>query len=230
MKVIQIVRVKFSAPQGSVLGPKFFNIYVQSQPKVFRKCGFKTSSFADDSNVMKTFSISFQHNVLKNDVAECIHNIIYWMNAHFLKINPDKTELILLHPQSLQKEIIIGGTIIGQQCVRFSDEVKNVGVWLDKNLSMDKHVNSIVSHCYKLLKDIGRVRNVFSKKHTEMLVHAVISSRLDYCNSLFFNMSKGNLYKLQKVQNAAARLIVRKNRRHSITDILKELHWLIIEY
>ena len=202
---------------------------MRSQPKVFRKCGFKTSSFADDSNGMKTFSITFQYNILKNDVAECIDNIVYWMNTHFLKINPDKTELILLHPKSLQKEVIIGGTIIEQQCVRFSDEVKNVGVWLDKNLKMDKHVNHIVSHCYKLLKDIGRIRNVLSKKHTEMLVHAVISSRLDYCNSLFYNMSKSNLYKLQKVQNAAARLIVRKNKRHSVTNIMKELHWLKIE-
>ena len=142
---------------------KIFNTYMRSQPIVFRKCGFKTSSFADDSNGMKTFSLTFQYNILKNDVAECIDNIVYWMNAHFLKINLYKTELILLHPKLLQKEVIIGGTIIEQQCVRFSDEVKNVGVWLDKNLKMDKHVNHIVSHCYKLLKDIGRIRNVLRK-------------------------------------------------------------------
>ena len=76
--------------------------------------------------------------------------------------------------------------------------------------------------------DIGRIRNVLSHKHTEMLVHAVIS-RLDYCNSLFFNLSRESIYKLQKVQNAAARLIARKRKHDSISDTLIELHWLPVE-
>ena len=62
-----------------------------------------------------------------------------------------------------------------------------------------------------------------------MLVHSVISSRLDYCNSLFFNMPKENLFKLQKVQNAAARLVKKKRKRDSITATLAELHWLNVE-
>ena len=216
-------------PQGSVLGPKLFSIYVRSQPEVFNKCGFKSSSFADDANGMKTFSLTFQYNILKNDVVKCMENVIKWMNTHFLKVNPDKTELLLLYPSSLQNEVIIKGTIFKQYCIRFSDNVKNVGVWLDKNLTLDKHINNIVSHCYKLLKDIRTIRNVLTTKHAEMLIHAVITSRLDYCNSLFFNISKLNLYKLQKVQNSAARLIMKKNRRHPSSGILKELHWLRVE-
>ena len=61
-----------------------------------------------------------------------------------------------------------------------------------------------------------------------MLVHAVIS-RLDYCNSLFFNISRSNIYKLQKVQNAAARLVARKRKRESISSTLRKLHWLPVE-
>ena len=126
--------------------------------------------------------------------------------------------------------MIIKGTIIGhQQCIRFSDVVKNVGVWVDKNLDLTCHVNKIVAHCYKVLKDIGSIRSVLSQKHTEMLGHAVTSSRLDYCNSLFMNMCKENLMKLQKVQNAAARLVVRKRKRESIAGTIKELHWLRVE-
>ena len=83
--------VQYGVPQGSVLGPKFFNIYVRSQPFVFQKCGFKTTSFADDSNGMKTFSITFQYNILKNYVANCVNNVTTWMNGLCLKINPDKS-------------------------------------------------------------------------------------------------------------------------------------------
>ena len=151
------------------------------------------------------------------------------MNANFLKINSDKTEILLFYPPSLSSEIIIKGTFIDGQCIRFSNDVKNVGVWLDKHLNLEKHINKIVSHCHKLLKDIGRVRNMLTNKHTEMLVHAVTSSRLDYCNSIFFNMNKNNVYKLQKVQNAAARLVMKKRKRESVRTVLNELHWLPVE-
>ena len=99
--------------------------------------------------------------------------------------------------------MIIGGTVIGEECIRYSKEVKNVGAWLDQHLDMNKQINNIVSQSYKSLQNIGRVRNILTNKHTEMLVHSVMS-RLDYCNSLLFNISKSKLLKLQKVQNAAA--------------------------
>ena len=223
------LEVKYGSVQGSVLGPKFFNIYVRSQPQVFGDNGFETSSFADDSNGSKTFSIKFQYDVLKNDVAKCIEEVVKWSNHMFLKINPDKTEIILFYPKALEDQVLIKGTFVGDDCIRYSREVKNVGVWLDSNLKMDKHINSVVSHCYKLLKNIGRIRRVLSTKQTETLVHSVITSKLDYCNSLLINISKSNLFKLQKVQNAAARLVVRGRKRDSVSDVLRKLHWLRID-
>ena len=221
--------VEYGVPQGSSLGPKFFNAYVRSQPEVFHKCEFKTSSFADDANGKKTFALTFQYSVLVNDVPNLVDKIVQWMNAYFLKINPDKTEIVLFHPKSQQNDVIIRGTMLEGKCIRFSKETKNVGVWLDENLTLESHTNRTVSHCYKLLRDIGRVRNMLTNEHTAQLVHAVISSKLDYCNSLYINIDHTNLFKLQKVQNAAARLVVRKGKRHSITPILRELHWLKVE-
>ena len=80
--------------------------------------------------------------------------MIKWSNVHFMKINPDKTEIILLRPPSLDGQVVINGVFIGDQCIRFSDEVKNVGVWLDKNLNFNKQVNAMVSHRYKISKDV----------------------------------------------------------------------------
>ena len=65
--------------------------------------------------------------------------------------------------------------------------------------------------------------------HLERLVHAVISSRFDYCNSILMNISKENMYKLQKLQNAAAKLVTGKRKRDSATVALRELHWLNVE-
>ena len=193
-------------------------------------CKFESSAFADDSNGRKTFSLTFQYNVLKYQVSKCLEEVTNWMNYQFLKINPEKTELLLFYPKAMESKVIIRGTMINdKECVRFSDVVKNVGVWLDKNLELNCHINKIVSHSFKILKDIGRIRSVLSKKHTEMLVHAVITSRMDNCNSLFFNMNKSNLNKLQKIQNAAARIVVQKRKRQSISGDIRNLHWLRVE-
>ena len=221
--------VPFGAPQGSVLGPRLYNGNVRSQSLAFKKRSFNSSSFADDSNGRKTFALTFQFNVLKNEVVKCIDEIIKWSFVHYMKINPDKTEIMLFRPPSLNKEVIINGVFIEGQCIRFSDEVKNVGVWLDKNLTMNKHVNNIVSHCYKILRDIRRIRKYLKKEYIERLVHAVVTSRLDYCNCLFVNLSQDNLYKMQKVQNSAARLVLGRRQRDSATLALRELHWLNIE-
>ncbi len=166
---------------------------------------------------------------MNNEITNCLRRIIDWSNDHFMKINPDKTEILLLCPSSLNKEVIINGIIFEGECIRFSKEVKNVGVCIDRNLTMDKHINFIVSHCYKILKDIGRIKKCLHQDHLEGLVHAVISSRLDYCNSLFVNISKDNLNKLQKLQNAAAKLILGKRRRDSASAALKQIHWLNVE-
>ena len=96
--------------------------------------------------------------MIKNEVVNCMEQIINWSHTHFMKINPDKTELLLLYPSSLRKQVIIKGVLLEDQCIRFAQYVKNVGVWIDCNLSMDKHINHIVSHGYKILKDIGRIK------------------------------------------------------------------------
>ena len=224
------LEVLFGTPQGSVLGPEIFSIYVRRQPQVFEKCSFNSSAFADDSNGRRTFAISLQYDVLNNEVPRCLEEVTKWMNFMSLKINPDKTEILLLYPKSMERDVIIRGSIIkDQQCIRFSEVVKNVGVWVDKHLELSDHVNKVVSHSFKILKDIGRIRSMLSQEHTENLVHAVVSSRLDYCNSLFYNMRKDNIDKLQKVQNAAARLVVRKRKRDSISQAIKDLHWLRVE-
>lgn len=62
------------------------------------------------------------------------------------------------------------------------------------------------------------------------LVTALISSRLDYCNSVYANLSAEEIERLQRVQSAAARLVLKKRKSDHITPLLKELHWLPVKY
>ena len=88
------------------------------------------------------------------------------------------------------------------------------------------HISSICKSATYYLRNISRIRKFLSKKTTEILVHAFVSSKLDQCNSLLYNVPKCTLKKLQSVQNAAARLITCSKKYDHITPILKELHWL----
>ena len=220
--------VLFGVPQGSVLGPVLFNLYTRGLFTLIKNAGFGTSGYADDSNARQTFSLSFQFNTIVTQVPALLDIITKWMNEHFLKINPDKTEIILFTPNC--KVNTINGVILSNgDCVRFSSSARNLGFHFDSHMTLEPHINNLVSHCYKLLKDVRIVRNLLTKEETEQLVHAIISSRLDYCNSLFFGLNKSEINKLQKVQNAAARLVLERRKCDSIRTGLINLHWLRIE-
>ena len=80
------------------------------------------------------------------------------------------------------------------------------------------------------IKSIGRIRRYLSKEDLKRLVNALVISRLDYANSILYGLPKYELDKLQRVQNAAARLITGKKKSDHITPVLKDLHWLPIKY
>ena len=219
----------FGVPQGSILGPVLFNIYCRSLFSVIEKCGFSTSGYADDNNAHFSFALPFQYSIITQKLPYLMDQITQWMNRHFLKINPDKTEVIFFIPKNLQNENMINGCFLDNNCIRFSNVVKNLGFKLDRFLDMDHQVNGIVSHCYKLISDVRQYRHLLCDKDTELLMHAMVSSRIDYCNSLFVGAPKEIICKMQKVQNAAVRLIVKKSKRQSVRVDLCNLHWLRVE-
>ena len=100
----------------------------------------------------------------------------------------------------------------------------------DSEMSLKQHSKQLTKNCFFHLRNIAKLRALVSVVELEMIIHAFISSRLDYCNSLFTCLNKKELGRLQYIQNAAARLLTHTNKRAHITPVLASLHWLPIHF
>ncbi len=96
----------------------------------------------------------------------------------------------------------------------------------DSNLSFESHVSSICKTAFFHLKNISKLRPMLSTSNAEILIHAFMTSRLDYCNALLGGCSARLINKLQLVQNAAARVLTRTRKYDHISPVLSTLHWL----
>ena len=141
-------------------------------------------------------------------------------------LNDDKTEVILTGTRKKISSIEPSSIKIGDAVVPFASSVRNLGVMVDSDLQMETQVSRICKICYYHLRNISYIRHMLSKDTANILVRSLVISRLDYCNSLYFGISEKLINKLQKVQNAGARIISRSKKSSHITPILKSLHWL----
>ena len=151
----------------------------------------------------------------------CIDDIKDWMTANKLKLNDDKTEVMIISTSRMSTALSIPDSFdIGNASVPFSDTVKNLGVTLDCHLSLKTHVLNLVRTANFELRRIGSIRSLLTTEATATLVSAFILSRLDYCNSLLSGSPRSLILRLQKVQNNAARLILRISKREHISPHL----------
>ena len=112
--------------------------------------------------------------------------------------------------------------------IEFSDSVKNLGFFLDNHLEMSTHIKQLAQSANYQLRRIGSIRRFLTRESAATLVCTLIFSRLDYCNSLLYNCHDYLLDHLQRIQNSAARMVLRIPRTDHITPHLISLHWLPI--
>ena len=142
------------------------------------------------------------------------------------KLNENKTELMLVtskrtkHLHNLPTSITIENAQIP-----FKQSVKNLGFTLDCHLTMNAHVSNIAQTCYFELRRLATMRRFLTSTTTVTLVSAFVLSRIDYCNTLLFGSTHDVTSHLQRIQNYAARVILRLPKSSSITTHIKSLHW-----
>ena len=147
-----------------------------------------------------------------------------------LKLNHEKSELIVFSPKRCAPKF--NNIILEFSNVKIlpSNSVKLLGVTFDNNLSMENFINTTSRSCFFHLKTIGAIRQFINADTCKILIHALVTSRLDYSNALLHGLPQCAIARLQRVQNTAARVITRTRKHDHITPILKSLHWLPLQY
>ena len=149
------------------------------------------------------------------------------MASFNLKMNDSKTEVLVFSRNRTPTPV---STIrVGDTDIETASSARNIGVIMDASLSLEDHVAQICKRCYLQLRKLSRLRRYLSRKSLETLVHSMISTQLDYCNSLFIGLPSFLVYRLQKIQNTAARIVTGTRKRDHITPVLVSLHWLPVE-
>ena len=146
------------------------------------------------------------------------------------KLNDNKTELMLVTSNRTKLLHSLPTSItIGNAQIPFKQSVKNLGFTLDCHLTVNAHVSNIARTCYFELRRLASIRRFLTSTATATLLSAFALSRIDYCSSLLFGSTHDVPSHLQRIQNYAARGILRLPKSSSIAIHLRSLNWLPVK-
>jgi len=218
-------------PQGSVLGPKFYSIYVNCLRKVAAAFGVSIQQFSDDTTVYLEFTFPpdcpDQLDALRI-LSMCTGDLIDWFTFNWVQLNSTKSDCLYCVPSELADKLPLIPLRVGKEIIHPSTSAKVLGVVLSSDLSMDRQIAAVARAANFNLYRLGKIRSHLTTEATKILVHSLVITHIDYANSLLAGLPKKKLKPLQSVQDSAARLIYRGTL--STEESRFRLHWLPVHH
>ena len=188
----------YGVPQGSVLGPLLFTLYVAPVTGIIQELGLNLVQYADDTQIYMHMK-SGETNV--NSLEYCFNSVRQWFLLNGLQLNPDKSEAIQLGTAAkLRSGYRVSDISLGDHRLTLSSSVKTLGVQIDRALSFTEHVDTVCKSSRFHINALRHIRNCVDLETAKDIASSIVGSRIDYCNSLLYGISNANQHKLQLLQ------------------------------
>ena len=222
----------YGVPQGSVLGPLLFILYIGDLPAIASSSDVLFQSYADDSHLYAGFHPLVNFSATKEKMKACIEKFEMWMKSNYLKMNINKTEVLFIaKPQdhSLFTNLSVS---IGDKCYVSSSQcnVTSLGCQISSSMSVKPTVSEIVKTCSYHLKRLSTFCYKLSEKHKLLLIKSFILNKIDYCSILLVNAPSTQIMRLQRLINKGIRFVYRLKKCDSVASCLKDSHILPVTY
>ena len=203
-------------PQGSVLGPLLFTLHTTPLSSVIQGHNLDHHLYADDTQIYISLTTPDACRSI-NQLRDCLQDVSLSMTNSKLKLNANKTEIVIIGTVTRR---LFPDTYPKSDC-NTSPSVSNLGVNFDESLNFKQHISKTCRCCFYHICDLRCIRRFLSFSVVKTIATALVSSRLDYCNSLLYNTANKDIARLQRVQNCLARVVTHSPRFSSSVPLRK---------